>query len=318
MWLAGDLWSKLYMRRLFSIGIAVFCMFLLCFTAHAKDGSAGRLSIFTSIAPSAYLVERIVGDKAEVHTLVGPGQDPHTFEPSPRLMAKLADSRVLFVLGFPFERKLVKKIRSTFKKVEIIDLQQNINLRPVTEVGAHNHQDGTKQNDGHNNHPSELDQHTWLDPRLAKIQAQTIAATLIRIDPNHKSVYEHNLHDLSGDLDAIHQQLTEALKPIKGKSFLVFHPAYGYFADAYGLRQSPVQIEGKEPSARQLARLIENAKKHDIKVIFTQPQFSKTYVQTLAKSINGVVAPLDDLSKDYLNNLKEIAIKLQSALKNQN
>ena len=163
----------------------------------------------------------------------------------------------------------------------------------------------------------DMDQHTWLDPQLAKIQARTIADTLIRIDPSHKDQYEKNLKDFQADLDAIHEQLKKALAPVKGKSFFVFHPAYGYFGDAYGLKQIPVQIGGKEPTARQLARLIELAKEDGVRVIFVQPQFSKKTAEALAKAIGGAVVPLDDLAPDYLKNLQEMAAKLDSALQAQ-
>ena len=163
----------------------------------------------------------------------------------------------------------------------------------------------------------EMDQHTWLDPQLAKIQAKTIADTLIRIDPSHKDQYEKNLKGFQADLDAIHEQLKKALAPVKGKSFFVFHPAYGYFGDAYGLKQVPVQIGGKEPTARQLARLIELAKEDGVRVIFVQPQFSKKTAEALAKGIGGAVVPLDDLAPDYLKNLQEMATKLDSALQAQ-
>ena len=122
----------------------------------------------------------------------------------------------------------------------------------------------------HSHEAGDIDQHTWLDPQLAKIQARTIADTLIRIDPVHKEQYEKNLKDFQADLDAVHEQLTKALAPVKGKSFFVFHPAYGYFGDAYGLKQIPVQIGGKEPTARQLARLIQLAKEDEVKVIFVR------------------------------------------------
>src|SRR5208283_4708028 len=221
---------------------------------------------------------------------------------------------------------------STFKNVEVIDLQQGIKLRTMTEEESeaeeaeyghgegeeHEHGRGAAEEHEHHHEAGDLDQHLWLDPQLAKVQAKTIADTLVRIDPSHKEQYERNLKDFQADLDAIHEQLRKALAPVKGKSFFVFHPAYGYFGDAYGLKQVPVQIGGKEPTARQLARLIEMAKKDGVKVIFVQPQFSKKSAEALAKSIGGAVVPIDtDGARDYLKNLKDIAVKLESALSTQ-
>ena len=253
-----------------------------------QDKPAGKVKAFVSILPVAYFVERVGGPNVEVSVLVGPGQDPHTFDPTPKLMTKLANAQVLFKMGFPFEETLIKKVGSTFKNVEVVDLQQGIKLRAMTEEETEaeeaEHGHGKAERTWHSHEAGEMDQHTWLDPQLAKIQAKTIADTLIRIDPSHKDQYEKNLKDFQTDLDAIHEQLKKALAPVKGKSFFVFHPAYGYFGDAYGLKQVPVQIGGKEPTARQLARLIELAKEDGVRVIFVQPQFSKKTAEALAKS----------------------------------
>jgi zinc transport system substrate-binding protein len=234
-------------------------------------------------------------------------------------MAKLANAQVLFKMGFPFEETLINKVGSSFKNLEVVDLQQGIKLRAMTEeeTEAEEAEHGHGEAEKHGHEAGDMDQHTWLDPQLAKIQAKTIADTLIRIDPSHKDQYEKNFKGLQADLDAIHEQLKKALAPVKGKSFFVFHPAYGYFGDAYGLKQVPVQIGGKEPTARQLARLIELAKEDGVRVIFVQPQFSKKTAEALAKGIGGAVVPLDDLAPDYLKNLQDMAVKLDSALQAQ-
>jgi zinc transport system substrate-binding protein len=283
--------------------------------ANAEVKDAGKVKVFVSILPAAFFVERVGGPDVDVSVLVGPGQDPHTFEPTPRLMAKLAEARVLFKIGFPFEEALIKKMGSTFKNVEVVDLQQGIKLRPIAEEQEHGH--GEREKHGHSHEAGEMDQHTWLDPQLAKMQAQTIANTLIRIDPSHQAQYERNAKAFQADLDAVHEQLTKALAPVKGKSFFVFHPAYGYFGDAYGLKQIAIQLGGKEPTARQLAKLIQLAKEEGVRVLFVQPQFSKKSAEALAKAIGGAVIPLDDLAPDYLRNLQDMAVKLDSALQAQ-
>jgi len=289
--------------------------------AKAEVKAAGKVRAFVSILPIAYFVERVGGSNVEVGVLVGPGQDPHTFEPTPKLVVRLADAQVLFKMGFPFEETLIKKVGSTFKKPEVVDLQQGIKLRSITgeeaDAEEREHVHGKAKEHEHSHNDGDMDRHTWLDPQLAKTQAQTIADTLIRIDPNHRQQYEKNLKAFQTDLDALHEQLAKALAPVKGKSFFVFHPAYGYFGDAYGLKQVPVQIGGKEPTAKQLARLMDSAKKNGVKVIFVQSQFSKKSAEALAKAIGGAVVPLDPLAPDYLKNLREMAAKLDYALRSQ-
>jgi zinc transport system substrate-binding protein len=232
-------------------------------------------------------------------------------------------------MGFPFEEALTKRIGSMFKNLEVVDLQQGIKLRTMTEEeteaeeAEHGHEHGDEHEHGrgdaeereHHHDAGDADLHTWLDPGLAKIQSQTIAQTLIRIDPVHTDQYEKNLKRLHTDLDTLHEQLTKALAPVKGKSFFVFHPALGYFGDAYGLKQVPVEIAGKEPTARRLAQLIELAKKDGVRVIFVQPQFPRKSAEAVAEAIGGAVVPIDtDAAKDYLQNLGDIAVKLDSAL----
>jgi zinc transport system substrate-binding protein len=308
------------MRKGFAIAIPLaFVALWAGVFCNAQEKPAVKVKTFVSILPVAYFVERLGGPNVEVSVLVGPGQDPHTFDPTPKLMAKLANAQVLFKMGFPFEETLIKKVGSGFKNVEVVDLQQGIRLRAMTEeeTEAEEAEHGHGKAEEHGHEAGDMDQHTWLDPQLARIQAKTIADTLIRIDPSHKDQYEKNLNGFQADLDAIHEQLKKALAPVKGKSFFVFHPAYGYFGDAYGLKQVPVQIGGKEPTARQLARLIELAKEDGVRVIFVQPQFSKKTAEALATGIGGAVVPLDDLAPDYLKNLQEMAAKLDSALQAQ-
>ena len=95
---------------------------------------------------------------------------------------------------------------------------------------------------------------------------------------------------------------------------MVFHPAFGYFADAYGLTQFPVEIEGKNPDAKSLANLIRTAKDKDIRVILVQPQFSPKRAEAIAEEIGGAVVPMDPLARDYIANLLDMAAKIESAL----
>lgn len=287
----------------------------------AQATSTGKVSAFASILPVASFVQRVGGDRVDVTVLVGAGQDPHTFDPSPQLMAKLAHAQVLFKIGFPFEEALTKKIGSTFKNVEVVDLQKGIALRTMTaeeaeaEEEGHHHEHGEEHEHAHE--AGGQDPHSWLDPQRAKIQARTIAETLIRLDPKHRSDYEKNLSTFEKELDSVDKQLAAALAPVKGKSFYVFHPAYGYFGDRYGLKQVAVELQGKEPTAKQLARLIDRAKADNVKVVFVEPQFSKKSAQALSSAIGGAVVSLDPLAANYVDNLKAMAHALESALSKQ-
>jgi zinc transport system substrate-binding protein len=184
--------------------------------------------------------------------------------------------------------------------------------------GSHDHHGAHDHHGNHGDHGKVAnDPHIWLDPLLVKKQASVIADGLIEIDPKNKSDYQKNLEEFNRDLDQTHKQIADSLKGLKNREIFVFHPAYGYFCDRYGLKQIPVEIEGKQPSPKQLADLIEKAKSMNVRVIFVQPQFDESSAQTLAKAIDGAVVSLDPLARDYLNNLKDMARKVEKALKEQ-
>lgn len=270
--------------------------------------------VFVSILPQEYFVERVGGPKVKVQALVKPGASPATYEPTPRQLAELSQAAVFFRIGVPFEDVLLPTIAQTMHRLRIVDTRRGITLRAMK---AHRSLGG--EENAHRDHLTKagLDPHIWLSPRLVKVQAQTMADALCKIDPSDCDEYMKNLENFSKELDAVDASLAEALAPVRGRTFLVFHPAWGYFADAYGLNQEPIELEGKEPSAKQLARIIDKAKLENVRVIFVQPQFSQTVVKTIAQSIQGMVVPIDPLARDYLTSLRNIAPMVSETLARQ-
>lgn len=261
----------------------------------APKADGGRLRVFASIPPLAYFARAVGGPRVQVETLVQPGQDPHTYEPTPRQMAELARARLLFLAGFPYEKALVPRLQSSMPRLELVDTREGIPLLP--EAGE-----------------QEMDPHVWMSPRLARRQAQNIRDALIRADPVGESTYRAGFGLLAAELQEAHVELARALAPLAGRELLVYHPAFGYFAAEYGLKQVAVQTGGKEPTARELSRLIQTARERGIRVVFVQPQFSQAGAQAVAEAIGGAVVPLDDLPSDYLANLGDMSRKLREAL----
>lgn len=262
-----------------------------------------NLRVFVSIPPQAYFVERIGGEHVQVEVLVGPGQSPHTFAPTPRKMTRLAQARLLFRVGVPFEETLVAKLASTHGRLKIVDTRKGIELRRVQ--GGHA---------GHEHRAGETDPHVWLSPRLAKVQARTMCDALCEADPAHAGDYRENLAALHADLDRLDRRIAAALAPLKGRTFYVFHPAFAYFGAAYGLKQQAVETGGKAPGPRHVKALIDKARAEGVKVIFVQPQFSDREARTVADQIGGAVVPMDPLARDYINNLEDMAAKVRAAL----
>jgi zinc transport system substrate-binding protein len=306
--------------------VGLFLSALCCGLAPAQKPQSATtpVNVFVGIPPLAYFVERVGGPHVRVGVMVGPGHDVHTYEPTPKLLAELSKARLFFSVGMPFEETITRKAKSTFKNLRMVDTTGGIKLR-VFEEGeeddhghakpGHSHaKAGHKQ--GHGG-VGERDPHVWLDPKLVKIQAAHIAEALGSVDPEHAQEYRKNLKDFQSELDALDAELAQALAPLKGKPLYVYHPAFGYFADAYGLKQVSVETGGKEPSAKHLAALIKEAKADGVKVIFVQPQFSKKSALALAEAIGGVVVEIDDLSRDYMPNMRKIAEKVGAALKRE-
>ncbi|MCK4510911.1 zinc ABC transporter substrate-binding protein [bacterium] len=270
------------------------------------------VSAFCSIAPQEFFVERVGGELVSVKVLVGPGQSPHTFEPTPRQMADLAESDVYFAIGLPFENRLLGRVEKLGSGIQVIDTSEGIPRRPVEDTHGHDEEDGSAHDDERGGLP---DPHTWLNPRFAKMQARNICSALKELIPEHGAELEANLSRLLRDLDALDAELADALGPLAGESIYVFHPAFGYFTDAYGLRQVPIELGGMEPSARELAGLMDHATSEGVRVIFVQPQFSTRSARAMAEEIGGVVVPIDPLSADYMDNLRNIAREVAQALR---
>jgi zinc transport system substrate-binding protein len=221
-------------------------------------------------------------------------------------MTDLARARLFFALGWPFEKRLLAKTTAANPNLKVIDTRAGVPLRTMAADELDPDEPGQKA--------GEPDPHVWTSPRLVKIQAAAIERGLAAEDPAHAADYEKNLRAFQEDLDRVDAKIAKALAPLKGKAIFVYHPAFGYFADAYGLKQVPVEVEGKEPSAKHLGAFIERAKAAGVKVIFVQPQFSAKSAEAVARAIGGAVVPLDPTAKDYLANLETMAEKISEAL----
>jgi len=279
-----------------TVGICLFMAVTILFPT--SSANAEKIKAFVSILPQAYCVERIGGPHVAVEVLVGPGQSPATYEPTPKQMARLGQSQVYFRIGTPFERGIIDRISKIFKHIRIIDTRKGISLRYFRlSKGI-----------------SVADPHIWLNPMYIKIQAHTICRALITLDPAHEHLFRQNLERFQNDLDALDTTIAEILAPVRGQKFYVFHPAFGYFGDRYGLTQVAVEIEGKEPSPKQLARLIRAARENAVTVIFVQPQFAKREADAIARAIDGAVVPMDPLARNYMDNMKKMARTLHEAL----
>jgi len=255
------------------------------------------LTVFVSIPPQKYVVERVGGEAVEVKVLVPPGQSPETFEPAPRQMADIGQARIFFRVGLPLEEPLFRRMAETLKNVDVVDTRQGVVLLTCGQEACAGH----------------ADPHVWLDPERVRIQAGTVCEALCRADPAHQDGYRSRLQGLLRDLERTHRRISALLEPVKGRKVYVFHPAFGYFTDAYGLIQVSLEEEGKEPGPRQMARLIEQARRDRVRVLFVQPQHASRQAQAFADEIGARIVPLDPLAEDTLENMERMAAQIRAS-----
>jgi zinc transport system substrate-binding protein len=290
----------------------VIAPMMIAVLAGADVFAAEQLEAFAGLAPTAYLVERIGGRRVRVETLIRSDQDPHTFEPTPKQIQALAHAQLFFKVGMPLENQLLEKIRETRPELVVVDVTKGIEKLPLSAACSAGQSDHARAV-LHEDSSSALDPHVWLSPLLLKIEAANIAAALEKIEPDRASYFRANLAQLQQELDVLDAKIRRALEPYKGRTFYVFHPAFGYFADCYQLKQEAIQTEGKQPSPGQLRRLIHQAKADGIKVIFVQPQFDRHSAQVVADALGGRIVQLNDMDKDVIANLQDIADKIATS-----
>jgi zinc transport system substrate-binding protein len=262
--------------------------------------------IQVSIAPLAFLAQRIAGPDRTVGVVVQAGASPHTYDPSPRQMGALSKADVLFLAGEPFEKALVPRIASANPHLGIVDLGEG--LRSIhTDGGSCDHGDHPHQH-------GQLDPHVWMDPLLMVDMAGKVRDALVARYPEDEAGIQARFLLVKKDLETLHQRMKELLAPVRGRHILVYHAAYAYLCERYGLVQVPVNVGEKSPSAQGLVALLSDAAERAPSPLFVQPQYSASSARRLAKELNVDVVTMDPLAPDYLANMESIATVIATAL----
>jgi zinc transport system substrate-binding protein len=272
-------------------------------SAHA--GAKDRLEVTVSIVPQQYFLEKIGGDRVTVSVMVLPGANPAVFEPKPQQMMALTRSTVYFAIGVPFERVWLRKFEEVNGSMKMVHTEAGIEKMPMGP------RQGRKPGHGH----GIKDPHVWLSPPLVMLQARNVLDALVTLDPGHRQDYEAHYKSFIQELVDIDLQIRAIFSDSgEGRKFMVYHPSWGYFARAYGLTQIPVEMEGKEPTPKELEDLIEYAEAEGVKALLVQPQFSTKSARTIAGALNGRVVVADPLARDWKENLLKVAKTLREIL----
>lgn len=300
--------------------LAAFALALGVLAQMPQALSAEPLKVAVSIAPQKYFLERIGGTRVEVSVMVPPGASPETYTLTPLQMKGLSGARLYFAIGAPFERAWLKKLSDVNPGMTVVSTEEGIEKLAMDE--AHDHGDDSREGGGdHALHKvghgiGTRDPHIWLSPPLVMVQARNILAALLTADPANGNAYEADYKAFIGELADLDIEISRMFSGKAEKSrFMVFHPAWAYFAKAYGLTQVSIEKEGKTPTSKQLARLIRIAGELRIKVLFVQPQFSAKSAQSIADAIGGKVVPADPLSADWAANLRLVASQFREAVR---
>ena len=290
----------------------------------ASDFSAASdsgLKVIVSVPPQADFVRRVGGDHVKVDVLVGMGQDPHSFSPTPAQMAVVSEADLFVTVGMPFEEDLQRRIETANSGLKVVSMSEGFEKipsqcdHPSHSSGEEGHGHGEEdhghgeEDHGHHHDHGEDDPHVWLSPPLVKVQAANIAAALKEALPEHGAEFDSNLEVFQAELDALHSELEVLLEDRtgEGEQFFVFHPAFGYFGYTYDIEQVAVEVNGNEPTPNELAEFIEQAKDQGMKTIFVQPQFDDRSAKIIADQLGARVESLDPLAPDVLANIRRIA-----------
>ena len=276
-------------------------------TSHETDSD--KLVVAVTIVPQAGLVEAIGGDKVKVLVMVPPGASPHTYEVTHEQMTTLSRAKMYVKVGsgVEFELAWMDKLIAVNVSMRVVDCSEGIRVLEMDE----DHHDHDHE---HDHGRTGLDPHIWLSVRNAMIMAQNICAGLVQVDPANRPYYEENRTDYLEQLAKLDSEITESLSEVENRRFIVFHPAWGYFARDYKLIQIAVEQDGKEPHAQYQGRLIEEAREHDIRVVFLSPQYPTKSAEVISREIGGRVVIIDPLAKDFIGNMRAVASAMKEAM----
>lgn len=261
----------------------------------SSSGVSNKPIIAVTIVPEQTFVEAVCGDLAEVVTMVPPGNSPENYEPTAEEMEKFSDASLYFSIGVPTEKAHILPNIGDIKVISLQDAVAAVYPERTFESG-------------------ERDPHIWLSPKRVKVMIETIANEMRKLDPSNAATYNKNAKAYIEQLDALDEQIKAALEGVQNKTFIVYHPAFGYLAADYGLTMYALEEEGKEATAQHLQEMIDLAKAKNIKVIFYQDEIDSSQSRAFAEEIGGKTMQLSPLAANYIDNLKNMADTMAEAM----
>jgi len=274
-----------------ALGLALLALAIGC----AAPAPEPHPLVVVSVVPQRFFVERIAGGRVDVEVLLPPGASPALYEPAMRQLEAVSRASLWIAVGhphFPFEATWLGRLRDHNPDLRVLRVP-----RPDASEASHDDEDP----------------HVWTSPRHGRQLAHAIGAALAEMLPEHSAELAARTDALLAEIDALDRDLRTELAPARGARFFVFHPAWGHFAEEYGLVQVSIEHGNGEPGVHELAELIARARAERARAIFVQPQFDPQSARMLANEIGARVEVLDPLAYEWTANLRRVARQLADA-----
>jgi zinc transport system substrate-binding protein len=267
---------------------------LLCGCLSQDELPSGKVNVVTTIAPLGDFILAVGGDRVEATVLVPPGAEPHTYEPTPSQMKDVATADLYVMNGAGIEFWM-DKVLGVNKNMVVIDSSEGaVILRESAD---------------------EIDPHIWISLRNAAVQASNICTGLIQVDPENSDYYARNRDEYLQKLKALDGELNQTFAAKADRTFIVYHPAWTYFAQDYDLVQVPLLENEKEPGPKYLASIIDLARANNITTIFVEPQYNPKSAEVIAREMKANIIVLDPLAQSYLENMRYAGQEIANSLK---
>ena len=259
------------------------------------SGAEAPLEIVVSIPPQQWLLDRLVGGRGHVWSLLQPGDSAETYQPSDLEVTRALRARLFVTMGVPFERGAWARALRSAPGVLVVDM--------AVASSGHDHRLEVREA------PHE-DPHIWLSPRRLLQPLEAVTRALAQLDPDGADEYAERLAELTGELRSLDHELEQRLGPWRGFPFLVFHPSWSTFAHDYGLVELSVESHGQVPSDRELSQLLARARRSGIGTVFVQPQIAARPAIAIAEALGASVETLDPLTLDLRETLRSASQRL--------
>ncbi|WP_260412245.1 metal ABC transporter solute-binding protein, Zn/Mn family [Alkalihalobacillus sp. TS-13] len=288
------------------------------------DGEKGTdFIIYTSIYPLQYFAERIGGDSVKVESIIPPGSDGHTYEPTTKELINISKADLLIYNGAGFEG-FVGKAKKSLESQDVSFLNASAHITEDESEHEDGHEDEHHEHGDHEH--GEIDPHLWLDPVYAIEMAHTIKDEMIKQRPEKKEEFEANFKALKSDLAELDQKFEELAENAQRKEFIVAHSAYGNWEERYGLKQISVAgtSPSHEPSQKEAQAIIDFAQENDVPYILFEKNITSNVAKMIQKDVDAEALYLSNLeslteeqmdqNEDYLRVMEENLTTLKKAL----